>query len=189
MALKVMSPEILHKTEAGVIALGLAGEQAVREAYERVLAAARRYRPHAPIQGVLCQPMVEGAVAEVIVGILRDPQFGPAVVFGTGGVLVEVLGDRSLAIPPLDPAEARGMILATRGSRLLQGFRGRPPADIEALVRLIVAVGELAVEQSERLEALDVNPVLVLPEGQGAVAVDALLYTRTLESTTGGTLS
>ena len=85
--------------------------------------------------------------------------------------------------------EARAMILQTRGSRLLQGFRGRPPADIEALIRLIVAVGELALDQSELLEALDVNPVLVLPAGQGAVAVDALLYTRTLESTTGGTLS
>jgi acyl-CoA synthetase (NDP forming) len=188
VALKVMSPEILHKTEAGVIALNVAGDKAVRAAYERLAAAAARFRPEAPRQGVLCQKMVEGAVAEVIVGILNDPQWGPAVVFGTGGVLVEVLGDRSLAIPPLDPAAARAMILQTRGSRLLEGFRGRPRADIEALVRLIVSVGELAVEQRGRIEALDLNPVLVMPEGQGVVAVDALLYTRGSDSDTGGTL-
>ena len=137
-----MSPEILHKTEAGVIALNVAGDKAVRAAYERLVAAAAQFRPEAPLQGVLCQKMVEDAVAEVIVGILNDPQWGPAVVFGTGGVLVEALGDRLLAIPPLDPAAARAMILQTRGSRLLEGFRGRPRADIEALVRLIVSVGE-----------------------------------------------
>jgi acyl-CoA synthetase (NDP forming) len=132
--------------------------------------------------------MVRGAVAEVIVGLLHDPQWGPVVVFGTGGVLVEVLADRSLAVPPLDLEEARAMIRATRGSRLLEGFRGRPRGDLEALARLLVSVGELALECGGRLEALDLNPVLVLPEGRGVLAVDARLYTRNSQSITGGTL-
>jgi acyl-CoA synthetase (NDP forming) len=123
---------------------------------------------------------VEGAVAEVIVGILNDPQWGPVVVFGTGGVLVEVLGDRSLAAPSLDEQTARDMIRSTRGSRLLEGFRGRPRGDLQALARLLVSVGDLALELGGRLEALDLNPVLVLPEGRGVVAVDARLYTRNL---------
>jgi len=187
VALKVMSPQLPHKTEAGVVALGIEGEQSVLLAYDRVLAAARACRPDASIQGVLCQEMIEGAVAEVIVGVLVDPQFGPAVIFGSGGILVEVLGDRSIGIPPLGPAEARAMIEQTKGSRLLKGFRGRPPADIEALARVLVAVGELAVQWQGRLEALDINPVLVLPEGQGVAAVDALVIVKNPEYATGGT--
>jgi acyl-CoA synthetase (NDP forming) len=180
VALKVMSPDILHKTDSGILALNLAGEEAVRAAYPRLLEAARRHLTGARLQGVLCQQMVEGAVAEVIVGILNDPQWGPVVVFGTGGVLVEVLGDRSLAAPSLDEQTARDMIRSTRGSRLLEGFRGRPRGDLQALARLLVSVGDLALELGGRLEALDLNPVLVLPEGRGVVAVDARLYTRNL---------
>jgi acyl-CoA synthetase (NDP forming) len=178
VALKVMSPDILHKTDAGIVALNLAGQEAVRAAYAGLLEAAHRHLPGARLQGVLCQQMVEGAVAEVIVGILNEPQWGPVVVFGTGGVLVEVLGDRSLAVPPLGQEEALAMIRSTRGSRLLEGFRGRPRGDLQALARLLVSVADLALELGGRLEALDLNPVLVLPEGRGVVAVDARLYTR-----------
>ena len=178
VALKVMSRQIQHKTEAGIIALNLDGEAAVRKGYEAVLKNARSYDPHAEIDGVLCQQMVGGAVAEAIVGLIMDPQFGPAVVFGLGGVMVEVLQDRSLDVPPLDRQSALRMIEKTRGSRLLKGFRGRPKADIEALVDVLVRVGNLAVDRSEDIEALDINPLLILPRGKGVIAVDALMVTK-----------
>jgi acetyltransferase len=122
--------------------------------------------------------MAAGAVAEAIAGLLIDPQFGPAVIFGMGGIMVEVLGDRALGIPPLDRDTAGDMIDQTRTSRILKGFRGAPPADLEALIDVLIAVGNLAVDWSERIEALDINPLLIMPEGQGTVAVDALLVLK-----------
>jgi acetyltransferase len=138
--------------------------------------------PKARIEGVLCQRMASGAVAEAIVGLLNDPQFGPAVVFGMGGILVEVLKDRSLGIPPLDRRIARAMVQQTRTSRILNGFRGAPPGDMDALIDVLVAVGNLAVDWSDRIEALDINPLLILPEGKGVVAVDALLVLNRSEN-------
>lgn len=181
VALKVMSPQILHKTEAGVIALNLKDEQAIRRKFDRLMESARAYDPEARIDGVLCQQMASGAVAEAIVGLLIDPQFGPAVIFGMGGIMVEVLGDRALGIPPLDRKTAREMIEQTRTSRVLKGFRGAPPADIEALIDVLIRVGDLALDWSERIEALDINPLLILPEGQGTVAVDALVVLKDKE--------
>jgi acyl-CoA synthetase (NDP forming) len=178
VALKVMSPDILHKTEAGAIALDLHDGEEIQRAYEGVLEAALSHVPQARIEGVLCQRMASGAVAEAIVGLLNDPQFGPAVIFGMGGVLVEVLGDRSLGIPPLDRNTARDMVEQTRTSRILKGFRGGPPGDMDALIDVLVAVGDLAVDWSDRIEALDINPLLILPEGKGVVAVDALLVLK-----------
>jgi acyl-CoA synthetase (NDP forming) len=178
VALKVVSAEIPHKTEAGVIALGLCGEREVRAAYGELLQRAAAYSPQASIEGVLCQQMISGAVAEAIVGLLVDPQFGPAVLFGIGGVLVEVLADRSLGIPPLDRRDALQMIEQTRAARLLKGFRGRPAADIEALIDVLIAVGKLGLDWADRIEALDINPLLLRPAGQGAVAVDALLIIK-----------
>jgi len=178
VALKVMSPEILHKTEAGVIALDLRDPEAIRRACDELLERAHRYAPGARIDGILCQEMAVGAVAEAILGVLMDPQFGPAVLFGMGGVLVEVLGDRSLGIPPLDRASALGMIEQTRTGKILEGFRGKPRGDVESLADALIRVGELALDWSEELEALDVNPLLVLPEGQGVLAVDALIMRR-----------
>jgi acyl-CoA synthetase (NDP forming) len=175
VALKVMSPDILHKTEAGVIALGLSDEEEIRRSYDRLIAAAVGYDPRARLDGVLCQRMAAGAVAEAIVGLLIDPQFGPAVIFGMGGVMVEVLGDRSLGIPPLNRQTARQMIEQTRTSRILRGFRGGQTADLEALIDVLIAVGNLAVDWSDRIEALDINPLMVFPEGRGVMAVDALL--------------
>jgi acetyltransferase len=173
-----MSSQILHKTEAGVIALNLKDEQGIRHSYDRLMESAHAYDPEARIEGVLCQQMATGAVAEAIVGLLIDPHFGPAVIFGMGGIMVEVLGDRALGIPPLDRSTARRMIEQTRTSRVLRGFRGAPPADIEALIDVLISVGNLALDWSERIEALDINPLLILPEGQGTVAVDALLVLK-----------
>jgi succinyl-CoA synthetase beta subunit len=136
---------------------------------------ARSYNAGAQITGVLCSKMVKNPVAEAIVGVMRDPAFGPAVVFGLGGVLVEVLRDRAIAIPPLTREEARAMIDATKGRALLYGYRGAPRADVEALIDVIVRTGDMTADLSERIDELDINPLLILEEGKGVVAVDALL--------------
>jgi acetyltransferase len=170
-----MSPQIQHKTDAGIVHLNLMDENTVEEVFEELVEKTRAYDPSAVIEGVLCQKYIEGAVAEAIVGILMDPDFGPAVVFGLGGVMVEILEDRALGIPPLSRSEAREMIEGTRASRLLRGFRGSPPADLEALIETLIRIGRLAVDWADRIEALDINPLLIMPEGQGVLAVDALL--------------
>jgi acyl-CoA synthetase (NDP forming) len=179
VVLKVVSPQIQHKTEADVIRLNLGDAEAVQTAYEEVLSNSRTFDASASIDGVICQKMIAGAVAEAIVGILMDPYFGPAVVFGLGGVMVEVLKDRALGIPPLSGEEAAAMIEKTKGSKLLHGFRGSPEADLEALTDTLIKVGRLAADWADRIEALDINPLLIMPEGLGVVAVDALLALKT----------
>lgn len=178
IVMKVISPQIQHKTEAGIIKLNVRDEDEVERAYEELLKNAQTYDPFALIDGILCQRMIEGAVVEAIVGILMDPDFGPSVVFGLGGVMVEILQDRSIGIPPLTHNEALEMIEETKGCKLLAGFRGSPKADIEALTDTLVRVGRLAVDWDDRIEALDINPLLVMPEGQGVFAVDALLEVK-----------
>jgi len=119
--------------------------------------------------------MIPTDAVEVILGVLRDPDFGPVVVCGTGGILVELLEDSSLRLPPLSHEEALEMIHETRGVRLLQGFRGQPPADVEALSDALVRLSQLAVDLGDLVAALDINPLMVLPRGQGVRAVDALV--------------
>jgi acetyltransferase len=174
VVLKILSPHIQHKTEIGGVRVGLADEAAVRSAFEEVMEAARERHPHADIEGVLIQEMVGDDAVEVIVGVLRDADFGPVVVFGFGGVLVELFEDSSLRLPPLSRSDARAMIEETQAARLLEGFRGNPPADVEALVDALVRVSQLAVDLGDQIAALDINPLMVLPEGQGVLAVDAL---------------
>lgn len=175
VTLKVLSPEIPHKTEAGVIQLNIKDEATLRCAYQEIMENAIHFAPHAHITGLLVQEMVTGAVAETIVGISRDPDFGPVVVFGLGGTMVELFKDRALCIPPLTQAEAQEMISHTKSGRLLQGFQGRQAGDLPALIDVLVQVGKLATHWKDRIHALDINPLLVLPAGQGVVAVDALI--------------
>jgi acyl-CoA synthetase (NDP forming) len=178
VVLKVISPQIQHKTEAGIIRLNLMDENTVEQVFVELIEKARAYDSSAVIEGVLCQKKIEGAVAEAIVGILMDPDFGPAVVFGLGGVMVEILEDRALGIPPLSGSEAQEMIEGTKASRLLRKFRGSPRADLEELTETLIRVGRLAVDWSARIEALDINPLLIMPKGQGVVAVDALMVLK-----------
>jgi acetate---CoA ligase (ADP-forming) len=175
VVLKLISKDIQHKTEAGVVKLKLKDPAAVGKAYDEVVANAHAYKPDAEVQGVLCYKMVEEPVAEAIVGVISDPYFGPAVVFGLGGIMVEVIKDRALLIPPIRREEARAAIDSTKGSKLLYGFRGKPKADVEALVDVIVRAGEMTADLADRIDALDINPLLILPEGEGVVAVDALV--------------
>ncbi len=175
VVMKVMSPQIMHKTEAGVIAVGVKDAGDVRGRYRALLDNARHFAPDAQIDGILVQEMAEKPVAEVILGVTRDPQFGPAVVYGTGGIWVEVLKDSALALPPLSRQEALRMIQSTKGYRLLAGFRGMPRADVEALADTLVKLGRLAAEGADKVAGLDINPLLVYPEGRGVLAVDALI--------------
>lgn len=177
VALKVDSPDILHKTEAGVVRLGLRDAAQVRAAYAAILANAKAYAPQAAITGVLVQEMVADGI-EMIVGVSYDPQLGPTLLFGTGGVMVEVYNDVALRRCPITRPEAYAMVAEVKGARLLEGFRGRPAADVEALVQTLVSISHLAVQLEGRLAELDINPLMVLPAGQGVKAVDALAVFR-----------
>jgi acyl-CoA synthetase (NDP forming) len=175
VVLKILSADIQHKTEIGGVRVALKDHSAVLAAYREVMDAAQRNHPQARLDGVLIQEMMPSDGVEVILGLLRDPDFGPVVVFGSGGVLVELLKDSTLRLPPVSHVEALRMIHATRGIALLQGFRGRPPADVDALADAIVRVSQLAMDLGDMVAALDINPLIVLPKGQGVCAVDALV--------------
>jgi acetyltransferase len=177
VVLKVDSPDILHKTEAGVVRLNLGDAAQVRAAYAEVLASAKAHAPQAGITGVSVQEMVGDGV-EVIIGVSRDPQLGPVLLFGSGGVMVEVYDDVALRRCPITRSEAQAMIGEVKGARLLQGFRGRPAADLEALEDTLVRVSYLAMHVEGHLAELDINPLMVLPAGRGLRAVDALVVLR-----------
>jgi acyl-CoA synthetase (NDP forming) len=177
VALKVDSPDILHKTEAGVVRLHLRDAAQVRTAYADVLASAKTHAPQAAISGVSVQEMVADGV-EVIIGVSCDPQLGPVLLFGSGGVMVEVYNDVALRRCPITHREAQAMIAEVKGARLLQGFRGRPAADLEALADTLVRVSHFAMHTEGQLAELDINPLMVLPSGQGVKAVDALVVLR-----------
>ena len=178
VALKVDSPDILHKTEAGVIRLGLTDAAQVRAAYGDIMSNAAAAAPAgAAINGALVQEMVSGGV-EVIIGVSYDAQLGPTLLFGVGGVMVEVYNDVALRLCPITRPEALEMINQVKGSRLLHGFRGTPPADIDALAAALVSVSQLAVNLEGTLAELDINPLMVLPAGQGIKAADALAVFR-----------
>ena len=177
VALKVDSPDIPHKTEAGAVRLNLGDAAQVRTAYDEILASAKAYAPQAQIIGVSVQEMV-GEGVEVIIGVSCDPQLGPVLLFGSGGVMVEVYNDVALRRCPITRSEAQAMIAEVKGARLLQGFRGRPAADLEALADTLVRVSYLAMHFEGHLAELDINPLMVLPSGQGVKAVDALVVLR-----------
>lgn len=172
VAMKVESPDLPHKTEAGVIRLRLRDAAEVREAYRAVMANAKKHAPDARINGVLVQPMAKPGV-EVMVGARVDPLMGPLIVAGLGGVLVELMRDSALALAPVTTAEARGMLTRLRGKAALEGFRGAPPADLDRLSEIVARLSEFVADQRDRVAELDVNPIIVA--GSDAVAVDALI--------------
>ncbi len=171
VALKVVSPDIFHKTEAGAVALKLKDEEELRNAFGRLLERSLEAMPGARVRGMLVQEMVTGGV-ECMIGVKRDPVFGPFVAVGLGGIYVEILKDLSLRHAPVDVEEARRMIASLRGFPLLSGARGSTPKDTDALAGMVSRVSLMALAE-ESLAELDINPVFVLDEGGGAVAVDA----------------
>jgi acyl-CoA synthetase (NDP forming) len=177
VALKIESSEITHKSDVGGVALNLATTSEVRDAFTRIESQVKAKAPAARIDGVVVQRMA-GEGVEMIVGIKRDALFGPVVICGFGGILVEVLKDATIGIPPLSPEQAHDMLKRLRGFSILGGVRGKPPADVDALCGAIVGVSRLAVSLGGQLEGLDINPLIVLPRSQGVVAVDALVQIR-----------
>ncbi len=180
VVLKIASPDIAHKSEIGGVLLGVADEAAVRRGFATLLERARAAVPAARIAGVVVAPMVAGGV-ETILGVLQDPAVGPVVMFGLGGVLVEVLGDVTFRRAPFGPHQARAMIGEVKGCAILRGARGGAVMDEAALVEALVRLSVFASANAERLASVDVNPFIVLPEGRGGVAVDALIVTRAAE--------
>jgi acetyltransferase len=172
VALKIDSPDIAHKTEAGAIRLGVQGDDAVRDAYRQVLDAARRYAPGAHLNGVLVQEMAPQGV-EMMLGVIRDPAFGPIVAVGLGGIHVEVLKDIAYRAAPVARLEAEAMLRELRGAQLLDGVRGTPPRDKAALADLIVRLSWLAHDFRDEIAELDINPLVALEDG--ARVVDALI--------------
>ena len=160
---KVVSRDVIHKSDSGGVISNLHDASEVRAAYNSVVGNVRRVSPKATIDGILVQEMVPNAI-ELIVGIVRDAQFGPVILFGSGGVFVEFLDDIAMRILPIDASDAGEMIQETRVSKLLLGVRGKPPCDIEKIVDLLLKVSRFALEEKEMLE-LDLNPVLISHEG------------------------
>ena len=170
VALKIVSPDIFHKSEVGGIALKLGDEAAVQAAYTAMLARVLERQPDARIEGALVTQMAPPG-HELIVGMRRDPQFGPLLMFGLGGIYVELLKDVAFRVAPFSRAETLAMIGETHAGKLLAGLRGQPPADIDAVAEVIERVARLALDQP-RIQEIDVNPLVVYPAGQGALAVD-----------------
>src|SRR5262249_42064991 len=167
---KLIARGLIHKTEVGAVRLNLATEQAVRKAFNDLIAQGRRRLDGDAIEGVLVQPMVEGV--ETLIGVTHDTAFGPLVGFGLGGTEVEILGDVHCRMAPLTDRDADQLLHELRGFPVLTGYRGRPPADIEALREILLRVSRLAEEIPEIIE-LDLNPVIALPPGNGCRIVDA----------------
>jgi acetyltransferase len=171
VALKILSRDISHKSDAGGVELGMSGAAAVEAAAASMLARIRVARPDAVIEGFVVEPMVVRPHGqELLAGVAQDPAFGPVVLFGHGGTAVEVLADRCLALPPLDDALAQDMIGRTRVARLLKGYRDRPPVKLDAVCGVLIALGGLAIDLPEVVE-LDINPLL--SDEAGVLALDA----------------
>ncbi|MFI1284723.1 acetate--CoA ligase family protein [Streptomyces sp. NPDC020858] len=175
VVMKASGPQLGHKTELGLVKIGLTSASQIRDAY-RELTDIARYE-NVPLDGILVCQMVERGV-EMVVGVTQDDLFGPTVTVGLGGVLVEVLHDAAVRVPPFGEDQARAMLTELRGHALLEGVRGAPPADVDALVEVILRIQRMALELGDELSELDINPLMVLPRGQGAVALDALAICR-----------
>ncbi|MCK4964324.1 MAG: acetate--CoA ligase family protein [Dehalococcoidia bacterium] len=169
VALKIVSPDILHKTDVGGVKLGLNNEDDVGNAYDGIISMIKKQEPAAKIQGVSVQPMARPAT-EVIIGMSKDPQFGPVLMFGLGGILVEVLKDVSFRIVPLTRRDAREMIGEIKGYPILEGYRGQEPANIAVLEELLLKVSEF-VDSRPEIAELDINPIFAYIDG--ALAIDA----------------
>jgi acyl-CoA synthetase (NDP forming) len=169
VVLKISSPDVVHKSDSGGVKLGLANATQVGKAYSEIISSVKQAYPEAQIEGVSVQPMAPSGV-EVIVGMSKDPQFGPVLMFGLGGILVEVLKDVSFRIVPVTERDAREMIREIKGYPILGGYRGQKPASIPALEKLIVKVSQF-VEENPQIKELDLNPIFAYPDK--AVAVDA----------------
>lgn len=174
VVLKIASEDIAHKTEIGGVALNLQDDLAVRQAYERLMANAQKHAPQARLDGVLVAPMVRGGV-ELIAGVSRDPVFGPVVMVGLGGIYAEILKDVAVQVAPVSEDEALRMIRSLKMFPLLDGARGQAKADVAAAARTVARLSEFACRHASDVAEIDMNPILVKPEGEGVLVLDALM--------------
>jgi acyl-CoA synthetase (NDP forming) len=175
VVMKISSPDLLHKSDAGLVRVGVESAKEVRAVYNELLAKARRAHKQARIEGVLVSEMVTGGV-EMLIGVSQDQLFGPVITVGTGGIFTEVFGDVTFRVPPFDADEARRALHELTGYKLLEGVRGAKPADVDALVTTIMNVQRLALDLADVVSELDINPLVVRP--RGAVALDALVVRK-----------
>ena len=176
LVMKIVSPQISHKSDTGGIRLSLQNGNEVRAAYREMMERIPKKKPDAVLEGVQLQQMISGG-REVIIGMIRDPTFGPMLMFGLGGVYVEILKDVKFAISPVNEKEAREMITGIKTYPLLAGVRGAKPSDLDALVDTIMRVSRLVCDFSE-IEEFEINPMMVFEERKGALAVDMRLTLR-----------
>jgi acetyl-CoA synthetase (ADP-forming) len=169
VVLKIVSPDIIHKFDVGGVVLNLKSPSEVKEAYQNIIKNVKKHKPDAKIVGVLVQEMAPTST-EVIVGATKDPQFGPALMFGLGGIFVEVLKDVTFRIAPITESDAREMITEVKAYPILKGYRGQPPADIDAIVNILLNTSKLVMDHQE-IKELDLNPIMVYEKG--AKTVDA----------------
>lgn len=169
VVLKIVSPDISHKSDVGGVKLDLDSPEAVKKAFDEIMSAAKKAQPGARIEGVSVQQMARPGT-EVIIGMSQDAQFGPVLMFGLGGILVEVLKDVSFRLVPIEPRDARQMVREIKGYPLLEGYRGQEPADVEALEKLLLRLSEF-IEKHPEIAELDLNPIFAYKDG--AIAVDA----------------
>jgi len=171
VVMKVVSRDVIHKSDAGGVKVGLGSASEVFSGYEAIMKSVRAKVPDSRIDGITIQPMLKGG-KEIIVGASRDPQFGPLIMFGLGGIYVEAMKDVSFRLAGMSLFDARSMIEEIKSVSLLKGVRGEKPSDLGAVVDVIVRVARLMTD-FPRIRELDANPVMVFEEGQGAVALDA----------------
>jgi hypothetical protein len=184
VVLKILSPDIVHKSEIGGVILDVRDRDAAAAGYELLRVHAAAAAPEARIEGVLVEPMIGDGI-ETVLGVVRDPVFGPVVMFGLGGIFVEILRDVVFRPAPFDIDEAHAMIDAVQGGAVLKGARGKPRADLAALAAALARLSQFAAANAETLAAVDINPFLVLPEGRGGFALDASIETLPRDFTEG----
>ncbi|KPU63683.1 acetyl-CoA synthetase [Thermococcus sp. EP1] len=177
VVMKLMSPQILHKSDAKVVMLKIKNDEELKQKWEEIHENAKKYRPDAEILGVLIAPMLKPG-REIIIGVTEDPQFGHAIMFGLGGIFVEILKDVTFRIIPIEEKDAWTMIKSINGYPILAGARGEPPADMKAIVDMMLKVSELVDDLKDYIKEMDLNPIFVYPEGEGVVIVDARIILK-----------
>src|SRR5262249_15555322 len=177
VVLKLVSAEVTHKSDIGGVMLGIRSENELRSAYARLEQNLARAQAGAKLTQALVAQQISGGV-ELVLGVQRDPEIGPVLMFGSGGVLLELTKDVSFGAVPLPSWQGKAMIERTSAGHLLKGYRGAPPCDEETVLAALTALGRLAHDLGDQIESIDINPLVALPEGQGAVALDALVVLR-----------
>ena len=158
LVMKIISPQIIHKTDAGGVKLNIQNDRELRQAYDDILVNIKKYNPKAVVYGVLIEKMVKPSV-EIIIGVTRDPTFGPAIMFGLGGIFVELLKDVSFRITPLEEKDANEMIKEIKALPLLQGYRGGPKVDLKLIVNALLKVSKLSIDYINEIQEIDLNPI------------------------------